>query len=169
MSIKENKMNNRRNFIKKIAQASAVGLTASNALANKLCSPHGTPKQPLGPFYPETIPLDSNQDLTSINGSSKRAKGEIIFIKGIVQDDFCKPVKGAIVEIWQACHTGKYLHPSDTSNNVLDPDFQYYGKVKTNDKGEYGFKTILPGKYNATSTWVRTSSHTLQSKFKGLS
>lgn len=113
-----------------------------------MCNLKGTPKQPLGPFYPESIPLDSNQDLTVINGNYLKAEGEVIIIKGIVQDNNCNPVRGAIVEIWQACHTGNYLHASDTSNNILDPNFQYYGKVKTNSKGEYEFKTILPGKYN---------------------
>lgn len=150
-----NNKGNRRNFMKRVIQMSAIGMTTGNVLANSRCKIPSTPRQPLGPFYPEEIPFDNNQDLTIVDGKLTQAKGKIIILKGVVQDDLCRPIDGAIVEIWQACHTGKYLHASDTSNNLLDPNFQYYGKVKTNKKGEYQFKTILPGKYNATETWVR--------------
>jgi hypothetical protein len=37
----------------------------------------------------------------------------------------------------------------------LDPNFQYWGKVLTNEKGEYGFKTIKPGSYPVSRFWTR--------------
>ncbi len=61
-------------------------LKGAEALDN--CDFRPTAQQPLGPFYPKRFPIDT--------------------------DEFCRPVAGAIVEIWQACHTGKYNHPSDT-------------------------------------------------------
>jgi protocatechuate 3,4-dioxygenase beta subunit len=146
---------NRRNLLKRLGTGTIIGATAIKALASDTCNFLTTPEQPLGPFYPNTLPLDTNADLTKISGRSIKALGEVIIVKGIVQDENCKPIKGAIVEIWQACKSGKYNHASDTSGNSLDPNFQYYGTVKTNNKGEYLFKTILPGAYDANATWTR--------------
>lgn len=149
-------MNNRRSFLK------LAGLTGISALASMKgaealdsCDFRPTVQQPLGPFYPKRFPLDTDVDLTILKGSSKRAIGELVIVEGVVTDEFCRPVAGAIVEIWQACHTGKYNHPSDTSPTPLDPDFQYYGTMKTNALGEYSFKTIKPGSYQASDTWRR--------------
>ncbi|OUR95408.1 hypothetical protein A9Q84_16370 [Halobacteriovorax marinus] len=146
---------NRRNFVSKLGIGAITTLTVTKAVASEACNFLPTPEQPLGPFYPKTMPEDTNVDLTRVSGRSMSAKGEVIIVTGIVQDEDCRPVKGAIVEIWQACKSGKYNHPSDTSNNVLDPNFQYYAQVRTNRRGEYSFKTIFPGAYDATSTWTR--------------
>ena len=149
-------MDTRRNFLKMAGLGgitTLVTLKGAEALAD--CDFRQTPKQPLGPFYPLQFPLDTDVDLTKLGNRSERAKGELVIVTGVVTDDFCRPIKGAIVEIWQACHTGKYNHPSDTSETPLDPDFQYYGTMKTNDKGEYFFKTIKPGAYLASETWRR--------------
>src|SRR5690606_7344137 len=124
-------------------------------LAN--CDFRPTPDQPPGPFYPRRFPKDTDVDLTRVAGRAKRAQGELVLVEGVVTDDFCRPIEGAIVEIWQACHTGRYNHPSDTSGTPLDPDFQYYGVMRTNAKGEYSFKTIRPGSYQASRDWRRPS------------
>jgi protocatechuate 3,4-dioxygenase, beta subunit len=110
----------------------AFGL-AGKALADS-CDFRPTAKQPLGPFYPVEFPSDSDIDLTRLAGSTVRATGDIMIIEGVVTDDMCKPIKGAIVEIWQACHTGRYNHPSDTSGTPLDPHFQYYGSCAPTTK-----------------------------------
>jgi protocatechuate 3,4-dioxygenase, beta subunit len=149
-------MDTRRGFLKMAGLTGITTLAAlkgSDALAD--CDFRPTPKQPLGPFYPRNFPVDSDVDLTKLGSRSQRARGELVIVHGVVTDEFCKPIAGAIVEIWQACHTGKYNHPSDTSDNPFDPDFQYYGTMKTNDRGEYFFKTIKPGTYLATETWRR--------------
>jgi protocatechuate 3,4-dioxygenase, beta subunit len=83
------------------------------------------------------------------------AKGQVVIIEGVVTDQHCQPVKSVLVEIWQACHTGKYNHSSDPNPAALDPDFQYWGKAMTNEKGEYRFRTIVPGAYPADQDWVR--------------
>lgn len=145
----------RRSFISNMGIKAALGLSVSGALAAKTCESLLTPAQPLGPFYPRQMPEDTNADLTKVNGRVASADGQYILVNGVVQDKECRPIAGAIVEIWQACKSGKYNHPSDTSNSKLDPNFQYYAMVKSNAKGEYSFKTILPGAYNASATWVR--------------
>tara|TARA_R110000868_G_scaffold132380_2_gene343109 strand:- start:38651 stop:39307 length:657 start_codon:yes stop_codon:yes gene_type:complete len=146
---------NRRKFMQNLGVKAALGLGASSVLAAKTCESLITPAQPLGPFYPRVMPADTDADLTRVSGRARSAVGETVLVKGIVQDEFCRPIKGAIVEIWQACKSGKYNHPSDTSDSALDPNFQYYAMVKTNERGEYSFKTILPGAYNASATWIR--------------
>ena len=130
-------------------------LTLSPAKALDQCDFRPSPKQPLGPFYPKQFPLDSDTDLTRLAGSRFVATGELVVVTGVVTDEFCKPVPGAIVEIWQACKSGKYNHPSDTSDSPLDPHFQYYGMMRTNERGEYSFKTIRPGAYLAAENWRR--------------
>lgn len=135
-----------------------LGLLVTGSKAQALldnCGITPTPRQPLGPFYPVTYPLDSNADLTFIDGKLGKAIGQTIFIGGVVTNEDCNPIKGAVVEIWQACVSGRYNHPSDTSDNQLDENFQYFGRVITNEKGEYLFKTIKPGTYLASETWIR--------------
>ncbi|MCF8057665.1 MAG: hypothetical protein K9K67_00100 [Bacteriovoracaceae bacterium] len=144
--------NGRRNLLKKLALAVPVGIVSKSALANA-CGI--TPEQTEGPFYPIADQLDKNTDLTQIEGRSARALGEVCFIAGVVQDEFCQPVPGALVEIWQACVTGKYNHPADPNPAKIDPNFQYWGRTVTDKNGEYLFKTIVPGAYPATSTWMR--------------
>ena len=116
-----------------------------------------TAKQPEGPFYPENDQDDKDNDLTHIRGSRASAKGEVIIINGTVQDESCAPLAGALVEIWQACHTGKYNHSADPNNAELDKNFQYWGRAITDESGQYEFKTIMPGAYPASSNWVRPS------------
>lgn len=121
--------------------------------ARAACIP--TPRETAGPFYPLKLPLDKDNDLTFVNRPSQKALGEVIFIQGRVRDESCQPVAGALVEIWQACTTGKYNHPGDSNSAALDPHFQYWGKTTTNSKGEYGFKTVKPGSYPVHWLWTR--------------
>jgi protocatechuate 3,4-dioxygenase, beta subunit len=148
-------MKNRRSFLKLAGLSGISTLLTMKAASSAVCDFRETPVQPLGPFYPKKFPVDTDVDLTKVTNNGKKAKGQVVIVQGIVTDEFCRPVKGAIVEIWQACHTGKYNHPSDTSENELDPDFQYYGTMKTNEQGEYSFKTIKPGSYLASEKWRR--------------
>jgi protocatechuate 3,4-dioxygenase, beta subunit len=114
-----------------------------------------TPRESSGPFYPLSYPLDQDNDLTYLKDKSQRAKGEIIYIKGVLQGENCEPISNARIEIWQACATGRYNHLEDRNPAELDPNFQYWGKAITNEKGEYGFKTIKPGSYPASWFWTR--------------
>src|SRR5690606_10325513 len=84
-----------------------------------------TPPQTPGPFYPRTRVSDQNADLVQIDGRSREAEGVKIFISGRVIDQDCRPVSGALVDLWQACHTGRYNHPADPNKAPLDPHFQY--------------------------------------------
>jgi protocatechuate 3,4-dioxygenase beta subunit len=143
----------RRNYLKKSILSAGSILLVSNVAKASSCLL--TPDQTEGPFYPIEDQLDKDRDLTAVKGSDKRALGETIIMIGIVTDESCIPVKGALVEIWQACATGKYNHPGDPNPAALDPNFQYWGRALTNSNGEYSFKTIRPGHYQATESWMR--------------
>ncbi len=138
---------NRRQLLQK-------GLLASAALfavpAKAL-----TPRQPEGPFYPVVDQVDTDADLIMVKGASHIAEGKIIIVEGKLTDQFNAPVAGVLVEIWQACETGKYNHPSDPNTAALDPFFQYWGKAVTNPEGHYRFRTIVPGDYPADTDWMR--------------
>lgn len=146
---------NRRDLLR-IGLVTAGGLFATSTVkAQSLCQLKGTPEQPEGPFYPIKDQLDKDTDLIFVNGSTKQAQGNVIIVEGVVTDQNCVPVSGALVEIWQACHTGKYDHPSDPNTAALDPHFQYWGRALTKANGHYQFRTIIPGAYPAGDGWIR--------------
>lgn len=104
-----------------------------------------TPWQSLGPFYPQKQPVDSDADLTFVDGKDGRATGQFTRLSGRVMDLSGGPVKNARVEIWQCDAFGSYHHPRDGGG--LDPFFQGYGHTTTDDDGNYRFKTIKPVAY----------------------
>jgi protocatechuate 3,4-dioxygenase, beta subunit len=128
------------------------------ATADTNCPP--TPAQTEGPYYPPKAQidamLDQDNDLTRLKGQSGTPKGQIVYVMGQVRDRHCRPIEGAVVEIWQASENGRYRHPRDRDNPApLDPAFQYWGKNVTDKEGRYLFKTIKPGSYQAGRNWTR--------------
>jgi len=106
-----------------------------------------TPRQSLGPFYPDELPLDSDNDLVRVEGREGIAKGEIADLSGRVLDADGQPIAGALVEIWQCDANGRYRHPRDDRRVPLDPNFQGYGRSTTDADGRYRFRTIKPVPY----------------------
>ena len=146
---------NRRNLIRNtIISTVAIAGASSMSLAQQ-CLQTKTPKQTEGPFYPIVDQIDTDADLIRVTGKNKIALGEIVIIQGLLTDQNCKPVVGALVEIWQACASGKYDHPSDPNTAPIDPNFQYWGKSVTDANGKYQFRTIKPGTYAASPDWIR--------------
>jgi protocatechuate 3,4-dioxygenase beta subunit len=146
---------NRRRFLK-LTGAAAAGALMMKPAADAFAQACGlTPAQTSGPFYPGENQFSTDTDLTLIPGHQQRAEGQVIIVKGRVLDPLCNPIKGANVEIWQACHTGKYNHDQDPNPAAIDPHFRYWAEAFTNENGEYAFKTILPGAYPADTDWTR--------------
>jgi len=106
-----------------------------------------TPRQTTGPFYPLFDQIDKDVDLTRLTGHGMRARGEVIRVRGRVLDEACKPVEGALVELWQANANGRYAHPADPNPAPLDPNFQGWGQAVTDVEGRYSFLTIKPAAY----------------------
>jgi len=106
-----------------------------------------TPRQTEGPFYPDRLPADDDNDLVRVKGRSGIARGEILLLAGAVTDPAGRPLGGVRVEIWQCDAGGRYHHSRDASSAAPDPDFQGWGQVVTAADGEYRFRTIRPVPY----------------------
>lgn len=107
-----------------------------------------TAPQTEGPFYPDRMPLDTDNDLLVINDSITPGVGEITHLTGRVLDSKGDPVRNAFVEIWQVDNNAVYLHTGDTTNRAnQDKNFQGYGRFLTDSKGHYYFRTIKPVPY----------------------
>ena len=107
-----------------------------------------TPSQTEGPFYPNKLPLDTDNDLLIINDSITPAVGEITHLSGRILDVKGNPVRNAFVEIWQVDNNAVYIHTADRTNrDSQDKNFQGYGRFLTDSKGRYYFRTIKPVPY----------------------
>lgn len=135
----------RRKLLQQLAALGAISLASPWRTALAALTP--TPAQTSGPFYPTTLPLDADADLTLVKGAKGRASGQVIHVVGRVLDRDGKPIRGATIELWQANAAGRYDHPRDINPAPLDPNFQGYARLTTDDDGRYRFKTIKPGAY----------------------
>ena len=106
-----------------------------------------TPSQTEGPFYPNHLPLDTDNDLIVINESLTPAVGEITYLSGRILDARGEPIRSALVEIWQVDKNGSYLHTKSDNYAKRDANFQGFGRFLTGSTGEYLFRTIKPVPY----------------------
>jgi protocatechuate 3,4-dioxygenase, beta subunit len=105
-----------------------------------------TPRQTEGPFYPNRLPLDTDNDLIIINDEVTPAIGEITHLSGRILDKNGEPLRNALVEIWQVDGNGVYLHTADR-HAQRDANFQGFGRFLTGKSGEYYFRTLKPVPY----------------------
>jgi protocatechuate 3,4-dioxygenase beta subunit len=133
----------RRTFLGGLA-AGAVLFTNPGAFADELTR---TPRQTEGPFYPNKLPLDTDNDLIIVNDSLTPAVGDITHLSGKILDGTGSPVRNALVEIWQCDAKGVYLHTRDSEQRERDKNFQGFGRFLTGSNGEYYFRTIKPVPY----------------------
>jgi protocatechuate 3,4-dioxygenase, beta subunit len=137
---------NRRRFLK---QVGLVGLATAfldtpGLFAEALAV---TPEQTEGPYYPTTLPLDTDNDLLVINDNINPAIGQITYLSGRILSPSGEPVRNATMEIWQADNSGAYIHPASVGYANRDRNFQGFGRFLTGSTGEYLFRTIKPGLY----------------------
>lgn len=134
----------RRRFLRGLSLG-AAGLWVPGAFAEALTL---TPRSTEGPFYPDKLPLDQDNDLIILKDGTTPAVGEVTYLSGRVLDPKGNPLKNAVVEIWQCDANGVYLH-SRSGGNVekRDVHFQGFGKFETDSKGGYLFRTIKPVPY----------------------
>src|ERR1043166_800443 len=134
----------RRYFLRGIGFTAAALLlhTRRGLFAEELIA---TPRLTEGPFYPDKLPLDTDNDLIIVNDSITPAVGEITHLTGRILTTTGAPVRNAVVEIWQVDHNGIYLNSRDTNHNAQrDANFQGYGRFFTDSSGAYYFCTIQP-------------------------
>lgn len=107
-----------------------------------------TPSQMEGPFYPLALPAEHDADLLSVGGRTLALADDpqrVLLLSGTVQDLDGAALSGAVVELWQCDHQGRYHHPGD--GNRADPGFQGFGMATVDRQGRYRFRTLLPVPY----------------------
>ena len=133
----------RRGFFKSLGLGAAL-FAVPGAFAEELLR---TPKQTEGPFYPDKLPLDTDNDLLVVNDSLTPAVGEVSWVSGRLLDARGEPIRNGLVEIWQCDHGGAYLHTRSGNGEKRDAHFQGFGRFLTGSTGEYVFRTIKPVPY----------------------
>ena len=95
--------------------------TATTAFASSLYTSKGlfadllaSPALTEGPFYPDKLPLDVDNDLIVLGDSLTPAVGRITHLSGRVLNTSGEPIKGLMVEIWQCDANQVYLHSRDS-------------------------------------------------------
>ncbi len=133
----------RRGFLGGVALG-VLAFQATGAFAEELVR---TPRQTEGPFYPDKLPLDTDNDLLIVNNAITPAVGEVTHLSGKILDARGEPIRNAVVEIWQVDSHGAYLHSRSVNRDKRDPNFQGFGRFLTGSSGDYYFRTVKPVPY----------------------
>jgi protocatechuate 3,4-dioxygenase, beta subunit len=143
----------RRSFLSSLAVGSlgVVPFIKSEFFADQLVQ---TPRQTEGPFYPDRMPLDTDNDLLIINNAITPAVGIVTHLSGRVLDARGDSIKDALVEIWQVDNNGAYLHSGSMNRDKRDTNFQGFGRFVTGSTGEYRFRTIKPVPYPGRTSHI---------------
>ena len=100
------------------------------------CTP-GTPSSTAGPFYTPGTPRRSNL-------REPGTTGEPLALEGLVLTPDCRPVPGAIVDIWHCDERGHYDNDG----------FRYRGHQFTDAAGAFRFETIRPTRYTGRTPHI---------------
>jgi protocatechuate 3,4-dioxygenase, beta subunit len=113
-----------------------------------------------GPVFGEDVVERSDDDLTQQHAAEPL--GERIIVHGRLLGDDGRPIRNALIELWQANAAGRYLHDVDRHPAPLDPNFSGAGRVLTDREGRYRFTTVKPGAYpwrNHPNAWRPAHIH----------
>lgn len=150
----------RRSLLKGLALG-VPSLYVPGAFAEKLAQ---TAAMMEGPFYPDKMPLDTDNDLLILNDSISPADGEVSYLTGRILSRSGEPIRNAFVEIWQVDAKASYLHTKGVNPKGHDGNFQGYGRFLTDSKGQYHFRTIKPVPYTLGATTRAPHIHYAVSK-----
>ncbi len=116
-----------------------------------------TPSQTMGPFFDAGLIHEGDDDLACKVPGGPRAEGTPMVVRGRVLDELGKPVRKALIEVWQANKWGKYDHPDDITVAPVDPNFKGWGRMLTDVEGRYCFRSIKPAAYpnHGYDNWIR--------------
>ncbi|MGB7243569.1 MAG: protocatechuate 3,4-dioxygenase subunit beta [Sulfitobacter sp.] len=113
-------------------------------------------------FGPDILgPLDDDL-IHNFAAPQQSAVGPRLIVHGRLRDEFDRPIRGALIEVWQANAGGRYRHKKEGYVAALDPNFGGCGRVITDDQGHYSFRTIQPGPYpwpNGVNDWRPAHIH----------
>jgi protocatechuate 3,4-dioxygenase beta subunit len=121
--------------------------------------PH-TDSELTGPAFGHETVGELDHDLT--RQADGDPLGERIIVTGRVTDSDGRPIRSALIEIWQANAAGRYVHEVDQHPAPLDPNFHGAGRCLTDDDGLYRFISVKPGAYpwrNHDNAWRPAHIH----------
>jgi catechol 1,2-dioxygenase len=126
----------RRRFLRGSLGATVLGVVGAEEALAKL---RPTEDNILGPYHRKGAPFRTKL-------SAPNEPGEVLVIRGRVLNTDEQPLKGAVVDVWQANAAGRY--DNDDPNHPPDPDkFLLRGQMKADAEGRYEFEAVLPGRY----------------------
>ncbi|CAB3963867.1 MULTISPECIES: dioxygenase [Burkholderia] len=128
--------NERHNEV--VLLSDVLGFSTLVALLNNSDATERTPGALLGPFYRSGSPVYENGQSIASSGSP----GSPLFMRGCVVDVSGRPVKNALVDVWQASPVGLYENQDQSQ-----PDRNLRGRFHTDAKGWFNFKTVRPAGY----------------------
>lgn len=127
----------RRTFIKN-SSLTALSISAFGSIqwnGKSFVGDTPTTTDILGPFYRPGAPMRSDIIPPDSKGIPMNLTGTIF------KEDGKTPLNNVLVEIWQCDENEHYDNTSDS--------FLFRGAIKTDKKGKYAFKTIVPVPYKA--------------------
>jgi protocatechuate 3,4-dioxygenase beta subunit len=148
-------VHDRRRFLQSVTVGVAA-FTTKGLFAQQLVE---TATAGEGPFYPDRMPLDTDNDLIILNDATTPAVGAITHLTGRVLSPSGQPIRNAFIEIWQVDNTGSYVHTGGRQPTGNDRNFQGYGRFLTDAQGRYYFRTIRPISYTLQGTFRTAHTH----------
>ncbi len=115
--------------------------------------PKQTSSNTIGPFFHHIMTPEEHglKGIVDNHLAKKKAKGKHIRVEGRILDGEGKPLRAAMLEIWQANANGRYNSAADDRADVkLDKSFSGFGRVSAGEKGKFVFETIKPGSVPGT-------------------
>lgn len=98
-----------------------------------------TPWQTVGPFFSIGFDWQPGADIAA------DLDGQRLTIRGRISDGDGQGVPDAFLEIWQADAQGKYSEQLSDDEAMIGKSLSGFGRVPTNEQGEFSFVTIQPG------------------------
>ena len=89
-----------------------------------------TEAQTEGPYYTPDTPRRSNLVTAGVRGTALLVTGDVV-------DTQCRPVRGALLDFWQADAAGRYDHEG----------YRLRGHQFADGRGRFALRTIVPGLY----------------------
>src|SRR5687767_8294907 len=154
----------RRQFLRALGATAPLVLFTRRGLFAEALELTPTASTTEGPFYPDKMPLDTDNDLLIINDAITPAVGEVSHLTGHVLTMTGQPVRNAFVEIWQVDSTASYVHTGGRQPTGHDRNFQGYGRFLTDSKGQYYFRTIKPISYTLIGIFRTAHIHVAVSR-----
>ncbi|MBI4473305.1 MAG: intradiol ring-cleavage dioxygenase [Acidobacteria bacterium] len=145
---------NRRRFLGALGASAAAFFSVPGLFAEQLMK---TPRQGEGPFYPDKLPLDTDNDLILVNDAVTPAVGQITWLSGRILNARGEPIRNATVEIWQVDNNGAYIHSKSGNRDKIDTNFQGFGRFVTGSTGDYQFRTIKPVPYQNRTAHIHVA------------